>query len=62
MTVPVPLGFSKMAQINNLVTIGKTSCRDQTQQPEQQAREKPHPAVASLLLRNRRSQEGAGQM
>ena len=51
-----------MAQKNDLMTVGETRRSDQAQQPEQQAGEKPHPAVASLLASNRRSQKTAGQM
>ena len=51
-----------MAQKNDLMTIRETRSSDQTQQPEQQTGDKPRPAVASLLPRNRRGQKGAGQM
>ena len=61
-SVSVPLCFSQMAQVDNLVTIGKTGCRNQSQQTKQKARNKPHAAVASLLTGNRRSKESADQM
>ena len=51
-----------MAQKNDLMTIGNSCGPDQAQQPEQKTGDKPRPAVASLLPRNRRGQEGAGQM